>query len=149
MMGEPISAGREPMDDNGGFSPIDGNGQGMSDSMDIPTGDGTDGSVEKNVSSEQQELDDIFNSASLEDKNAILKYAKSQAERNDKEGNGNDGKMPNESISHDDKLVNEIVGSIINSMDMNGREGVKGTKRREKKIANKKIGRNNPFVSGR
>lgn len=156
-MGGPMG-GADPMmgnDPMGGADPMAGNETaGGNDPMNDsdPMGDGADN---QSQDSDQQELDDIFNSASIETKNAILKYAKSQS----KNDNGNDSneeysqepmpEMPMESRKYHNKLVNEIVNGIIGDLDMNDREGVKGTKRDEKKITNKRVKRNNPFVAGR
>lgn len=158
MMGNDMAGGAEPMG-NGGMPPDD---EGMPPSADDenepPMGDGAE-------NSDQQELDDIFNSASLEVKNAILKYAKSQADNDDKKGNDMNDEdmppiqgdeensdtppMPNESKHYKNHLVNEIMNGIISDLDMNDRNKVKGTKRDEKKITNSYIGNSNPFISGR
>ena len=143
MMGDPTAGGgMPPMGDEG--SPVDN---------EPPMGDGTEQNGDsQGDSSDQQELDDIFNNASIENKNAILKYARSQTQND--EGGQNQGQndggmppMPNESRDYKKDLVNEIVNGIIG--DMNDREGNDGIKRNEKKITNKRIKRNNPFVSGR
>ena len=60
--------------------------------------------------------------------------------------------MPMESKRIIEDLVTEITNGIINDFDMNDREGVKGTKRDERKITNKDVKRRikmNPFVSRR
>ena len=60
--------------------------------------------------------------------------------------------MPMESKRSIEDLVTEITNGIINDFDMNDREGVKGTKRDERKITNKDVKRRikmNPFVSRR
>ena len=155
MMGDAMAGGPDPMN-NGGMPPMD-DGGGMPPADDEPPmGDGMDDS---NASSDQKELDDIFNNANLEVKNAILKYAKSQADNDDdsnsegemppmdnEQGNS---QMPNESKRYKSHLVNEIMNGIISDLDMNDRNKVKGTKRDEKRITNKQIGISNPFVSGR
>lgn len=141
MMGDPMAGGADPMAGAPGMPPTNN---------DPTMGDGTDDGNTMQGSSDQQELDDIFNNASIEDKNAILKYAKSQTEND----SGNEGEQPqqpmqSESKHYKDKLVNEIINSIMGDFDMNSREGIDGTKRYEKKITNTKLKRNNPFVSGR
>ena len=103
---------------------------------------------------------EIYNSLPTEKKSAAIKYMKSMqddsdnAESDDDDGNkdGDDGKQM-ESKSYVEKMVNEITNGIISDFDMNDREGIKGTKRNEKKITNKRLnkgfGKRNPFVSGR
>lgn len=140
-----------PMDDmNGGLPPTPPNG------VDAPdTGDGMQ---------DGQESDDegieIYNSLPVEKKSAAIKYMKSMQDddedaKSDSNG-GNEGgapEMPMESKSYIEKLVTEIANGIISDFDMNDREGVKGTKRDEKQITNKRLsngrGTMNPFVSGR
>lgn len=140
-----------PMDDmNGGLPPTPPNG------VDAPdTGDGMQ---------DGQESDDegieIYNSLPVEKKSAAIKYMKSMQDddedaKSDSNG-GNEGgapEMPMESKSYIEKLVTEIANGIISDFDMNDREGIKGTKRDEKQITNKRLsngrGTMNPFVSGR
>lgn len=78
--------------------------------------------------------------------------------QDDSSSDSNDAKnkqqanMPMESKRNIEDLVTEITNGIINDFDMNDREGVKGTKRDERKITNKDVKRRikmNPFVSRR
>lgn len=132
-----------PMGDEGNEPPI-GNEPPTDEP---PMGDGMDDPGEQGDDS-QNELIDIFKNASLEDKNAILKYAKSQTGQNDdSEEDKSEKELPMESKRFRNKLVNEIINGVIS--DMNQRDKEKGIKRFEKKISNKKITRQNPFVSGR
>jgi hypothetical protein len=158
MMGNDMAGDSEPMGDDGIPPDNEGMPPSANDENEPPMGDGAD-------NSDQQELDDIFNSASLEVKNAILKYAKSQTDNDDKkdqdiddedmppmqgdEEDSNTPQMPNESKRYKNHLVNEIMNGIISDFDMNDRNKVKGTKRDEKRITNNYISKSNPFVSGR
>lgn len=133
----------------------------MGNSQEPPMGDGTDDNDnmpdENNGNSGQAELDDIFNKASLEDKNAILKYARSQTEKNDGSNDNEDdnqfspkNEMQTEAYKRVRKdFIDEIVNGLINNFDLNDRQGNEGTKRGEKKITNKRLGVSNPFISGR
>ena len=148
---EDPTAEMPPMDDmNGGLPPTPPNG------VDAPdTGDG----MQDNQESDDEGID-IYNSLPVEKKSAAIKYMKSmQDDEEDAESNSNGGneggapEMPMESKLYIEKLVTEIANGIISDFDMNDREGVKGTKRDEKQITNKRLsngrGTMNPFVSGR
>lgn len=140
-----------PMDDmNGGLPPTPPNG------VDTPdTGDGMQDSQESD-----DEGIEIYNSLPIEKKSAAIKYMKSMQDddedaKSDSNGDNEGGapEMPMESKSYIEKLVTEIANGIISDFDMNDREGIKGTKRDEKQITNKRLsngrGTMNPFVSGR
>ena len=148
---EDLMAEMPPMDDmNGGLPPTPPNG------VDTPdTGDGMQDSQESD-----DEGIEIYNSLPIEKKSAAIKYMKSMQDddedaKSDSNGDNEDGatEMPMESKSYIEKLVTEIANGIISDFDMNDREGIKGTKRDEKQITNKRLsngrGTMNPFVSGR
>lgn len=144
----PIGGGAAPSGEPDDLPPMDDDMPSDDKDEAGPKGDGTE---DGNTSDDQKELDDIFNSASLEDKNAILKYARSQTEQSDDDNADKDkddeAPMPMESKSTNDDLINEIVNNIIG--DMNNRKGIKGVSRGENKITNRRLRRNNPFVADR
>lgn len=106
---------------------------------DEPSMDGPDAGGE----GDDDELMNIINGLSVEDKAAVKKYAESMADNN---GGGDDEPpmseeppMPMESKQKIDSMVNEISDEL-----MNGKR-----KRFEKHITNNKVSKNNPFVSNR
>ena len=91
---------------------------------------------------EDDELMDVVNGLSMEDKVAVLKYAKSLGD--DYPDNKEDNQF-NESVRRNrNAIVNEIVNDIFNR-----RDGEKKTNREEKFIDNDEVSRNNPFVGNR
>ena len=95
-----------------------------------------------NGGEEDDELMNVVNGLSMEDKVAVLKYAKSLGD--DYPDNKEDNQF-NESVRRNrNAIVNEIVNDIFNR-----RDGEKKTNREEKFIDNDEVSRNNPFVGNR
>ncbi len=132
----PPDVGNEPdfdMDD----SEI-GGGHGM----DEPDMEDHDVNMPEEDGDDNDELMDVVNGLSMEDKVAVLKYAKSLGDDNI----GDDKEMQfNESVKRKrDDIINEIMNDIFNR-----RDGEKTTKREPKEIENDRITKNNPFVGNR
>jgi len=89
---------------------------------------------------EDDELMDIINNLSIEDKAAVTKYAKSMAD--DSEG-GEDpnmgGEMPMESIRSIKSIIDETINDVLDDRE--------GTKRPEKKMPRQYKGMSSPFKS--
>ena len=89
---------------------------------------------------EDDELIDIINNLSIEDKAAVTKYAKSMAD--DSEG-GEDpnmgGEMPMESIRSIKSIIDETINDVLDDRE--------GTKRPEKKMPRQYKGMSSPFKS--
>lgn len=104
-MGDQASdAGLPPMDD--------GDSDGIND-------DGADGNADDNSNPEDNELMDIINSLSIEDKAAVEKYAKSMVD--DDKSSASDG-MPMESrVSRFKNLVDETINSFLYDDDEDDR----------------------------
>lgn len=104
-MGDQASdAGLPPMDD--------GDSDGIND-------DGADGNSDDNSNPEDNELMDIINSLSIEDKAAVEKYAKSMVD-DDKSSASDD--MPMESrVSRFKNLVDETINSFLYDDDEDDR----------------------------
>ena len=89
---------------------------------------------------EDDELMNIINNLSIEDKAAVTKYAKSMA--NDSEG-GEDpnmgGEMPMESIHSIKSIIDETINDVLDDGE--------GTKRPEKKMPRQYKGMSSPFKS--
>ena len=141
-MGGP-DMGPDPMDGSDDMTPMDG------------PDDGGD--------SDDQELLDIINDLSIEDKAAVTKYAKSMADRS----GGNNGGKNNAPDDLDDfggapdggspdevgappmpmearRRINSMISEITNELQ----DGERHTKRNRKYVDNKKA-KNSPFVSKR
>ena len=89
---------------------------------------------------EDDELMDIINNLSIEDKAAVTKYAKSMAD--DSEGGedpnmGDD--MPMESIRSIKSIIDETINDVLDDRE--------GTKRPEKKMPRQYKGMSSPFKS--
>ena len=116
----------------------------------------SEGDGMQDIQTNNDEGIDIYNSLPVEKKSAAIKYMKSMQDDSSSDSNDDKNKqqanMPMESKRSIEDLVTEITNGIINDFDMNDREGVKGTKRDERKITNKDVKRRikmNPFVSRR
>ena len=90
---------------------------------------------------EDDELIDIINNLSIEDKAAVTKYAKSMAD--DSEGgedpNAMGGEMPMESIHSIKSIIDETINDVLDDRE--------GTKRPEKKMPRQYKGMSSPFKS--
>ena len=138
-MGGPDDMGGAP-DDMGGGSPMGDEPDDMGGAPDDMGGEPPmDGG-------EDDELMDIINNLSIEDKAAVTKYAKSMAD--DSEGDEipqDDGGMPMESLKNIKNVINEVINDILDNQE--------GTKRPEKKLPkeyiNKEDGRHieTPFMT--
>jgi hypothetical protein len=120
-MGADDMGGEDPMggtpDDMGGGEPPMGGEDPMGGDMpqDPSMGGGDD-----------DELMNIVNDMSTEDKAAVIKYAKSIVD--DSEGGApQDGGMPMESVRNYKGIIDEVINDVL--------DGQEGTKRPSKKIA--------------
>lgn len=115
MMGDPnAQMGEDPM----GGMPQDPNAMGNAD----------------------DELMNIFNGLSIEDKAAVTKYAKSMADNSEgDEMMPQDGGMPMESIRSVKSIIDEVINDVVNDR--------KGTKRPEKKMPKEYRDMEMPFKS--
>lgn len=123
----------DPMGDDIGGAPDDMGGDPGMDDMGSPDDMGG--------SSEDDELMDIINSLSIEDKAAVTKYAKSMADDGSEEPEMGDDMMP-ESRHNFKRIIDETLNSIIDKKSDNG------IKRPGKKLSSKfRDNKTNPFVS--
>lgn len=118
---------------------------------DMPPMDEPQGGDDMNGgNSDTQEIDDIFNQMSIEDKNAVIKYAKSMLDNGDDENEmqdqGENMGMPMESRRYLSKRVNEICNGVFDKR-------VNKKEREEKTLIgnrdNPTFKRRNPFVLNR
>ncbi len=116
--------GEEPMDD----TPINDE-EPMGDDN-APMGD------ESMNGGDDDELMNIINSLSIEDKAAVTKYAKSMTDDSDGEGPQDGGDMPMESRRSLSKLIDEVFGELEDEGD-----------RQEKKLPRAYRERRMPFKS--
>ena len=93
-----------------------------------------------------------------EDKEEVAKYVKGMVDKaadNIIDGDDSEAPMPDdmggdvttdtqmESVDRTEEMVNEIINDLMYD------RGARGTKRKEKKVTNREIGHDDPFVSGR
>lgn len=91
-------------------------------------------------SQEDEELSSILDGMSIEDKAAVIKYAKSMTDGNNGGDDDGMGQMP-ESRRSLKKIIDETLNSVIN-------DGDNGIRRLEKKLPKKyRDKKDNPFVS--
>ena len=120
MMDGQNGMGEEPM---GGEEPTDMGG-------DQPMGSGDD-----------DELMSVINNLSMEDKAAVLKYAKSMEDNGGEEiPQDNGGMMPMESRKSIRNIIDETINDVLND---NG----EGTERPKKELPKEYRGMKNPFKS--
>lgn len=130
-------------------SPLGGDMDGMGDLDNAPIPpmgadnigmDGQMGSPD-DMGGEDDELMDIINSLSIEDKAAVTKYAKSMA--NNSEG----GEMPQDDMGampmESKKSINNIIDETINDV----LDNQEGAKRPEKKLPKEYRHMKSPFIS--
>lgn len=124
----------DPMGDDIGGAPDDMGGDPGMDDMGSPDDMGG--------SSEDDELMDIINSLSIEDKAAVTKYAKSMADEGGSEKPEMGDDMMPESRHNFKRIIDETLNSIIDKKSDNG------IKRPGKKLSSKfRDNKTNPFVS--
>ena len=134
---EPVPMPEEP------FADMPDNGElGMGQMEQVPQDMG-DGSQNVPNGGEDQELLNIISSLDDDSKKAVKKYAESMSEKSEGQ-NQNQSQQPQmESVNNDvDSIVTEITSSLFD-------DGKPTFKRSERKITNKEIGRDNPFISRR
>ena len=140
-MGDLEDAPLPPMgaDDNGMVDGMDEipNDMGMEPPMDNEmSGDEPNG----NGSLEDDELMNIINNLSIEDKAAVTKYAKSMADdSNNNEEMPQDQSIPMESRKSLKQIIDETLNDVLDNKG--------GTKRGEKKAPKEYRGKNMPFKS--
>ncbi len=122
-----------------------GDDMGMNDPNEDPMGGEPSDGQNPMGNGDDDELMNIINNLSIEDKAAVTKYAKSMADgsNNDKETPQMDSEMPMEGKRSLRDIIDETINSIIN-------DEPSGTKRLDKKSPKKyrHLG-NNPFKSER
>lgn len=122
---DPMAGGEDPMGDPGMGDPMAGGDEGMPPA---PPAGGDD-----------DELTQVIDGLSMEDKAAVLKYAKSMADDN---GGGEEqapAPMPNES-----RMVRTTMREMMKSVALPPED--RKTERKEEKLSGK-FGKKNPFVS--
>ncbi len=134
-MGDLDNAPMPPMgpDDMGGEDPMGGVPDDMGGAPDDMGG-------EPPMDSEDDELMNIINALSIEDKAAVTKYAKSMAD--DSEGAEDPmmgGEMPMESKRGMKSIIDEVLNDVLDSQE--------GTKRPEKKMPRQYRDMEMPFKS--
>lgn len=129
----PMGADENGMDDQ----------MGLGDPMGVepPMGDGTDDMGNEPLGNgEDDELMNIINNLSIEDKAAVTKYAKSMAD----DSNGNEmpqeqDAMPMESMLNLKNVIDETINDVLDNRE--------GAKRKEKKIPKEYKKFESPFKS--
>lgn len=140
-MGDLDNAPMPPMgpDDMGGEDPMGGapDEMGGEPPMDDPMGDEDPNAM----GGEDDELMNIINSLSIEDKAAVTKYAKSMADDSNGGGDPNamGGEMPMESRRGMKNIIDEVLNDVLDSKE--------GTKRPEKKMPKQYRDMEMPFKS--
>ena len=122
MGGDPNAMGGDPM---GGGMPQDSNPMGGEE----PPMNGSD----------DDELMNIVDGMSAEDKAAVIKYAKSMADDSQGSQDQMGGEMPMESRRSFRNIIDETINDVLDSKE--------GTKRPEKKMPKEYRGMRSPFKS--
>lgn len=125
--------------DNAPMPPMGADDMGMEEPMDEPT----DMGGEQPTNGEDDELMNVVNNLSVEDKAAVLKYAKSMADDSEVEEmpQGEDmGEMPMESRKSLQNIIDETINDVIDGEK-------RGTKRDEKEMPKEYNGLKSPFKS--
>ena len=113
----PMGADDMGMDDpNAMADPMGGEGQ---DDMAAPMG-----GMDEPMGGEDDELMNIINGLSIEDKAAVTKYAKSMADSSNEEIPQDDGGMPMESKMRMKHIIDEALNDVLDN-----REGTKRPKK--------------------
>lgn len=92
---------------------------------------------EQPTGGDDQELTDVINSLSMEDKAAVLKYAKSMADDSNGDEMAQDGGMPMESVKSFKDIIDETINDVLDNKE--------GTDRPQRKLPKSYKGMNNPF----
>jgi len=132
-MGADDMGGEDPMADPMGGTPDDMGGE-------PPMDDQMGGETPDEMGGEDDELINIINGLSIEDKAAVTKYAKSMA--NDSEGAeapSMGGEMPMESRNSMKSIIDEVLNDVLDNKE--------GTKRPEKKMPKQYRNMEMPFKS--
>lgn len=122
--------------DNAPMPPMGADDMGMED----PMGGALDdmGGEEPSMGGDDDELMNIVNDMSTEDKAAVIKYAKSIVD--DSEGGApQDDGMPMESVRNYKGIIDEVINDVLDNQE--------GTKRPSKKIAKEYEGMKSPWKS--
>ena len=127
---DPMMGGGDPM--AGGPDPMAGGDPNAAD----PMAGGEDPMAGPEPTGEDDELTNIINGLSIEDKAAVLKYAKSMA--SESEG-AQQPQMPTES-----RMVRTTMREMLNSTSLPPED--RKTERKERKLP-KKVSKSSPFVS--
>jgi len=140
-MGDLNNAPMPPMgSDMGMQDPMGGQEDPMAGGMpQDPMGDQSD-PMQDPMGGDDQELNDVINSLSMEDKAAVLKYAKSMADESNGGGMPQDpmgGGMPTESVKSFRKIIDETINDVLDSKE--------GTDRPQRKLPKSYRGIDNPF----
>lgn len=116
----PDEMGMEPM---GG---LDG-GNGMDANPDIDDMEDDEEKAPNQTNRDDDELMDIVNNLSVEDKAAVIKYARSmEGDSEEQENQDIDNDMPMESRARYRSVIDEVMNDVVNDR--------KGTKRPNKKL---------------
>jgi hypothetical protein len=133
--------GEDPMgggpDDMGGEDPMGGDPDDMGGPNDMGDPDDIGGPDDAGGSPEDDELTNIINNLSIEDKAAVTKYAKSMIDDSSSE----DGMVPESRFSFS-RIIDETLNSIIDKKKDNGIKRP-GKKLNSRQRDNKSL----PFVS--
>jgi len=133
------------MDDmnNAPMPPMGAEDPNMGGEMQDPMMDGQDPNAmggEQPIGGEDNELMDIINNLSIEDKAAVTKYAKSMADDSQGAEDPNmGGEMPMESKKNYKNIIDETINDVLDSKE--------GTKRPEKKMPRQYKQMRSPFKS--
>ena len=129
----------------------------MGDDMgQMPDGMGDDNDPKKKIQQKAGKITKELADYQGEDKEEVAKYVKGMVDKAaDKIIDGDDGMpedMGGENFADETQMesldrTNDIVNEIVN--DLMYDRGARGTKRDEKKITNREIGNDSPFVSKR
>ena len=126
-----------PMDDAmGGQDP---NAMPPIDGQDPNEMGGEQSPMDAPQSEDDAELSNVIDSLSMEDKAAVLKYAKSMADNSN--GGEQEAPMPMEAKKSMKDIIDETIQDVLNN------DGKKGTKRDEKRIPKEYEGMKSPFKS--
>jgi hypothetical protein len=136
-MGDPDDMGGPDPNDMGGEDPMGGDPDDMGGPDDMGDPDDIGGPDDAGGSPEDDELTNIINNLSIEDKAAVTKYAKSMVDDSSDEG----GIMPESRFSFS-RIIDETLNSIMYKKKDNG------IKRPEKKLnSRQRDNKSLPFVS--
>lgn len=132
--GDPNAMGEDPNMDMGGDDP----GMNMGDDQNAPADNSNpDMGAEPSGNQEDDELTNIINGLSIEDKAAVTKYAKSMM------SDSSDNQIP-ESRMNFRRIIDETINSIIGNDDSDDNRAERPGKKLSKRQVNNKT---NPFVS--